>query len=63
MAAMRRRNPPVKDAKEHAARCIDKIADLEVKYINSFKGMMCFYVLIFNIFVVLAELSNTYIRI
>uniref|UniRef100_A0AAQ6II84 SET domain-containing protein n=1 Tax=Anabas testudineus TaxID=64144 RepID=A0AAQ6II84_ANATE len=38
MAAMRRRNPPVKDAKEHAARCIDKIADLEVKYINSFKG-------------------------
>lgn len=43
MAAMRHRKPPLRDVIEHAARALDKTAELKVKYINSFKGMMCIY--------------------
>uniref|UniRef100_A0A7N8XK35 SET domain-containing protein n=1 Tax=Mastacembelus armatus TaxID=205130 RepID=A0A7N8XK35_9TELE len=32
------RKPPLNDAIEHASKGQDKTADLEVKYINSFKG-------------------------
>lgn len=40
MAARRRRGkPPIQDAIEHAIKAQDKIAELEVKYINSFKGL------------------------
>ncbi|XP_040925303.1 uncharacterized protein LOC114849331 isoform X3 [Betta splendens] len=38
MATIRRRNTPLKDAIAHATRAIDKATELEVKYINSFKG-------------------------
>uniref|UniRef100_A0A8P4GA03 SET domain-containing protein n=1 Tax=Dicentrarchus labrax TaxID=13489 RepID=A0A8P4GA03_DICLA len=38
MAAVRRRKSPKTDAVEHAAKALDKTAELEVKYINSFKG-------------------------
>ncbi|CAJ1081294.1 hypothetical protein F2P79_020338 [Xyrichtys novacula] len=39
MAARRRRGkPPLQDAIENAIKAQDKIAELEVKYINSFKG-------------------------
>ncbi|XP_055370066.1 uncharacterized protein LOC114868413 isoform X14 [Betta splendens] len=38
MATIRRRNTPLKDAIAHATRAIDKARELEVKYINSFKG-------------------------
>ncbi|KAL7385829.1 hypothetical protein ABVT39_000841 [Epinephelus coioides] len=38
MAAARRRKPPIRDAIEHAAKGLDKTAELEEKYINSFKG-------------------------
>lgn len=39
MASMRRRKSPKQDATEHAIECVDKTAELEVKYINAFKGM------------------------
>ncbi|XP_051246592.1 uncharacterized protein LOC127357967 isoform X5 [Dicentrarchus labrax] len=38
MAAVRPRKSPKTDAVEHAAKALDKTAELEVKYINSFKG-------------------------
>ncbi|KAE8295333.1 N-lysine methyltransferase KMT5A [Larimichthys crocea] len=38
MATRRRRKPPLQDAIEYAARGVDKMAELEVEYINSFKG-------------------------
>uniref|UniRef100_A0A9J8D2F0 SET domain-containing protein n=1 Tax=Cyprinus carpio carpio TaxID=630221 RepID=A0A9J8D2F0_CYPCA len=36
--ATRRRKPPKQDAIEHAVKALDKTAELEVQYINSFKG-------------------------
>ncbi|XP_059371080.1 uncharacterized protein LOC132108389 [Carassius carassius] len=36
--ATRRRKPPTQDAIEHAVKAHDKTAELEVQYINSFKG-------------------------
>jgi len=48
MAAARRRKPPIRDAIEHAAKGLDKTAELEVKYINSFKGM----VFVFSVYLV-----------
>uniref|UniRef100_A0A9J8AB14 SET domain-containing protein n=1 Tax=Cyprinus carpio carpio TaxID=630221 RepID=A0A9J8AB14_CYPCA len=36
--ATRRRKPPTQDAIEHAVKALDKTAELEVQYINSFKG-------------------------
>ncbi|XP_068429356.1 N-lysine methyltransferase KMT5A-like [Clinocottus analis] len=38
MAARRDRKLPLWDAMEHAVKALDKTAQLEVKYINSFKG-------------------------
>ncbi|XP_040904809.1 N-lysine methyltransferase KMT5A-A-like [Toxotes jaculatrix] len=38
MATVRRRKTPIQDALEYAAKALDKTADLDVKYINSFKG-------------------------
>nr|XP_046253176.1 N-lysine methyltransferase KMT5A-like [Scatophagus argus] len=34
----RRRRPPLEDAVEHVVKALDKTAELEVKYINSYKG-------------------------
>ncbi|KAG1933792.1 hypothetical protein F2P79_020338 [Pimephales promelas] len=36
--ATRRRKPPTQDAIEHAVKALDKTTELEVRYINSFKG-------------------------
>jgi len=41
--ATRRRKPPTQDAIEHAVKALDKTTELEVRYINSFKGMCLFY--------------------
>ncbi|KAM7415690.1 hypothetical protein PAMA_017968 [Pampus argenteus] len=41
MATRRRRKPPLQDAIEYAARGVDKMAELEVEYINSFKDVQC----------------------
>ncbi|XP_041835801.1 histone-lysine N-methyltransferase set-1-like [Melanotaenia boesemani] len=48
MAARRRRKAPVKDAIEHAVKGLDKTTQLEVKYINSFKGRGVFSRTIFQ---------------
>lgn len=40
--------PPIKDAAEHAAEGLDKTAELEVKYINSFKGVVFVFSLYFG---------------
>ena len=59
MAAMRRRNPPKTDAIVHAAKGLDKTAGLEVKYIDSFKGMVCVFIILwFWYFLVLTELTS-----
>lgn len=46
MAAMRRRKPPKTDAIEHVAKALDKTTELEVKYINSFKGKVCVFIIV-----------------
>lgn len=48
MAPARRRKPPIRDAIDHAVKGLDKTAELEVKYINSFKGM----VFVFSVYLV-----------
>lgn len=45
MAHRRRRKSPLQDAKEHAVKAQDKTAELEVKYINSFKGTLFVFIL------------------
>lgn len=37
---MRRRVPPNVDAFEYATKAVDKTSKLEIKFINSFKGML-----------------------
>ncbi|XP_049334436.1 N-lysine methyltransferase KMT5A-A-like [Astyanax mexicanus] len=38
MATTKRGKPPLRDAREHAAKAVDKTAKLEVKFISSIKG-------------------------
>jgi len=45
MAARRRRKPPLQDAIEHVVKAQDKTAELDVKYINAFKGTVCVFIL------------------
>lgn len=44
-ARRRRRKPPIEDAVEHAVHALDKTAELEVQYINSYKGTVCVYII------------------
>ncbi|KAM7390858.1 hypothetical protein PAMA_008852 [Pampus argenteus] len=40
MATGRRKKPPLQDEIQHAVRSVDKMAELEVDYINSYKGFI-----------------------
>lgn len=59
--ATRRRKPPLQDAIEYAARGVDKMAKLEVEYINSFKGTVFVYIIHWHIDVGNKLISKTHL--